>query len=349
MFFIKAHDFYSGNGTATVAKMHAIMGKRMSQDDFFQLMSCTDVADAADFLKRRTYYSRVLENVDTDKLHRGSLENIIRRSFYEDYYRLIDFEKLGDDEIYNYIVIKTEIDEILICITHINAGTDDQITTIPIYMNRYTSFDLMDLAKVRSFDDLMKLLAKTPYGSMLEKHRPAAGQLIDYPGCELELRTYAYKRLLESKAAVNNKEIQDYICAQIDMINIINAYRLKKHYDVPPARIKAQMIPIYRRVPERTFDELYAASDADEYLKLLRKTYYGRTLTDEELYQSAERAMQRQRYRVTKRAFALAASPPTAFLCYIHLAENEVKNVIRVIEGIRYDLPVDEIQSLLII
>lgn len=346
---IKAHDFYSGNGTATVAKLHAIVGSKLKEEDYRQLMSCSDVTSVADLLKRRTYYARVLENTDTDKIHRGILENLLQRGFYEDYYRIIDFEMIGDDDVYNYIVVKTEVDEILICITHINAGTDDQITTIPIYMNRYTSFDLMELAKVRDFDSLLALLARTPYAPLLKAYRPKKGEKIDYRGCELALRTYAYKRLLGSKLASRDKDIQDYICAQIDMINIINAYRMTKYYNASHEDIKACMIPIYRRIPERQFDELYNAKDADEYLDILRTTYYGRKLDEDELRGSPERAMQRERYRAAKRSFALAKSPPAAFLTYIYLAETELKNIIRIIEGIRYQLPIEEIASLLIL
>ncbi|MBQ7990553.1 MAG: V-type ATPase subunit [Oscillospiraceae bacterium] len=332
-----------------MAKLHAIVGAKLRDSDYHQLMSCSNVADAADYLKRRTYYSRVLENTDTDKIHRGILENLLRRGFYEDCYRITNFEKLGDDEVYNHIVLKTEVDEILICITHINAGTDDQISTIPIYMNRYTCFDLMELAKVRSFSELLKLLAKTPYAALLKKYSPKAGEKINYQACELALRSYFYERLLGSRTAAGDKDIQAYICAQIDMINIINAYRLKKYYYADYEQIKSLMIPIYRRIPERAFDQLYSAVDSEDFIRILRSTFYGRKLDEAELMKSPERALQKERYRSAKRSFALAKSPPAAYLTYVYLAETELKNIIRIIEGIRYSLPVEEIASLLIL
>ncbi|MBQ5311338.1 MAG: V-type ATPase subunit [Oscillospiraceae bacterium] len=344
---MKAHDFISGNMIATVAKLHAISGKKLSKDDYAQLISCSTVADAAGYLKRRTYYARALDNVDTDRIHRGNLENILRRCFYEDYYRIANLEKVGDDEFYNYLVLKTEIDEILMCITHLNAGTDDHINTIPIYMNRYTSFDLTDLARVRSFDELLALIKGSPYADILKMFPPDDSGYIKYPECELALRTYYYRRLLKYADKTGDDEIRSFICSQIDMINIINAYRMKKHFGMSPETIKAAMIPIYLAVPEKKFDAMYEAKDMKGFAAELKKTVYGRDLSDQEL-ESPEQPLQRLRLRQTKRAFSMAFSPPVVFFAFNTLADIEIKNIIRIIEGIRYSLPAEEIGRLII-
>lgn len=344
---MKAHDFYSGNMTATVAKLHAMNGRKLSKDDYIQLISCSTVTDAAGYLKRRTYYARALENVDTDRIHRGNLENILRRSFYEDYYRIANFEKVGDDEFYNYIVLKTEIDEILMCITHLNAGTDDHINTIPIYMNRYTSFDLTELARVRDFNGLLALIKGTPYAGIIKTMPPDTNGYMDYPACELALRTYYFRRLLKYAEKTNDDEIRSFICSQIDMINIINAYRMKKHFNMTPEQVKAAMIPIYLAVPEKKIDALYAAKDMEEFAKQLRNTVYGRELTDDEL-SAPEQALQRLKLRRARRAFSMAFSPPVVFYAFNTIADTEINNIIRIIEGIRYSLPADEISRLII-
>ena len=246
------------NLNATVAKMHAVYGKRLKQEDYSALLSCTSVSDAAGYLKRNTYFSRALEGVDTENIHRGNLENILRRSLMENYFRMIGFEKIGGDEFYNYIIVKTEIDEILICILHLNAGTSDHITTLPIYMNRYTSFNLMELAKVESYGELLSLTEKTPYYDILKAHRPEEeGGHIDYSAIELALRTYYSKRIIESLkqfGGETEKRLRTYIGTQTDMINIINSYRMKRYFSADPDEIKSRMIPIYMRIPEKKMD-----------------------------------------------------------------------------------------------
>ena len=54
------------------------------------------------------------------------------------------------------------------------------------------------------------------------------------------------------------------------------------------------------------------------------------------------------RYKQTKRAFSRAVTAPECFFTFNMLMETEVKNIIRIIEGIRYSLPAKEISSLII-
>lgn len=340
------------NLNATVAKMHAVYGKRLKQEDYSALLSCTSVSDAAGYLKRSTYFSRALEGVDTENIHRGNLENILRRSLIENYFRIIGFEKIGGDEFYNFIIVKTEIDEILICILHLNAGTGDHITTLPIYMNKYTSFNLMELARVGSYDELLSLTEKTPYYSILKANKPDESGHINYPAIELKLRTYYSNRLAESLkkfGGETEKRLRSYIGTQIDMINIINSYRMKRYFNADSEEIKSRMIPIYMRIPEQKMDELYSARDDKDFLEKLSKTYYGREITEKGFdMKNPEMSLVQFRFLQTKRAFSRSTTAPECFYTFIQLSEIEVKNIIRIIEGIRYSLPTKEIAELII-
>lgn len=340
------------NLNATVAKMHAVYGKRLKQEDYSALLSCTSVSDAAGYLKRSTYFSRALEGVDTENIHRGNLENILRRSLIENYFRIIGFEKIGGDEFYNFIIVKTEIDEILICILHLNAGTSDHITTLPIYMNKYTSFNLMELARVTSFDELLSLTEKTPYYGILKANKPDENGHINYPAIELKLRTYYSNRLAESLKKFGGgteKRLRSYIGTQIDMINIINSYRMKRYFNADSDEIKSRMIPIYMRIPEQKMDELYSSRDDKDFLEKLSRTYYGREITEKGFdMKNPEMSLVQFRFLQTKRAFSRSTTAPECFYTFIQLSEIEVKNIIRIIEGIRYSLPTKEIAELII-
>ncbi|MDE7294210.1 MAG: V-type ATPase subunit [Oscillospiraceae bacterium] len=352
----KRHNISGKNLNATVARLHALYGKMLKSRDYSALISCSSVADAAGYLKHSTHYSKVLQGIDTDTIHRGSLENILRRSVYERYFSIIGFEKIGDAEFYNFKTVKTEIDELLICITHLNAGTTDHITTLPIYMNKFTSFDLMELAKVRSFEELLKLTEHTDYYEILADLRPekvdGAEGHINYAACELRLRTYYSKRLMESAEMfdkVTAKELKNIIGTQIDMINIINAYRMTAFFHADKEETKERMIPLYLRIPESKLDELYSARDEKEFLERFAKTYYGRTAAEMGFdMTNPETALSLMRHKQIKRAFRRSVSAPECFYTFVNLAETEVKNVIRIIEGIRYAVPVKEISQLII-
>lgn len=345
------------NLRATVAKMHARYGKRLRQEDYSALMSCTSVAEAAGYLKKNTYYCHALENIDTDNIHRGNLENILRKNLVESYIKMTGFEHISDEEFYNYLIIKTEIDEILICIQHLNAGTTDHITTLPIYMNKYTSFNLMSLAQVRSFGELLELTEKTPYYKLLAEFRPSKDNdgheaLINYAGCELRLRTYYAKRMLDSLKGFGKdtaSRLESFIGTQIDVINIINSYRMTKYFNADAQDIRKRMIPVFSRLPERVLDSLYAARDEKEFLKLFADTCYGREIAANGFdMKNPEAALTKLRYKQTKRMFSSSQEPAECFFTFFNLAEIELKNIIMIIESIRYSLPSKEMNELII-
>lgn len=354
---VKGHSPIKRNLNATVAKLHAIYGKRLRDADYSSLLSCSSVAEAVGYLRANTYYQSVLESINPDNVHRGNFETILHRGRYENYFHILNFERIGNEEFYNYLVIKTEIDEILICITHLNAKTTDHITTLPIYMNRYTSFNLMDLAHVRSFAELLALVEKSPYYDILKAYQPkmnddGSEDRINATGCELSMRTYYYVRLLESAEAIGGesaRKLKKLIGSEIDIINIINAYRMKKYFNADGADIKKRMIPIYENIAERRLDELYSSQDEKEFITRLSSTYYGRAIAEQGYdMKKVEASLTKIRCKQTKRAFSRSTSTPECFYTFNKLADIEVRNIIRLVEGIRYSLPVKELSSLII-
>ncbi len=350
----------AGRANATMAKIRAIYGKRLRPEDFAQLISCTGVGEAAQYLKDSTHYAKPLEGINGENIHRGQLESLLRRAYYERYFEIVSFEGLGDVPFYSYITRKTEVDQILECITHINSGVFDQIVTLPVYMNRHTRFDLVALAKVRSFDELMQVVGKTGYGDMLKRFRPREGGRIDYPAVELALRTDYYDKLIHSTYVFpDNVQLEEFLRERIDMINIINAYRMKVHFSMDGDEIRSRMIPVpeydsstdrlIQHITQRKLDEMYAAPDRESFLRLLSASWYGREMEREGLTQMpTERALETLQHRRTRHAFAMANSTPAVFFTFNSLLETEINNVIRVIEGIRYSLPVEEISTLII-
>ncbi len=61
-----------------------------------------------------------------------------------------------------------------------------------------------------------------------------------------------------------------------------------------------------------------------------------------------ERAIQIYRYNKTKRAFSRSQTPAECFYTFNWLMDCELKNIIRIIEGIRYSLTARDISEMLI-
>lgn len=339
------------NHNATIAKIMAIYGKRLTSDDYLELINKRNVSEVAEYLKKNTYYNTLLNSVDTHTIHRGMLESLLKRSVYEKYLKITSFENISKEEFYNYKIIQTEIDEILHCIRHINANSDKLIENIPIYMNNHTSFDMIKLAKITNFSELLKFLSSTPYSGILSETQTDEFGKADVTKCEILLRTYYIKRLKSSlnfKKNVNAQFIK-HLQTDIDLINIINAYRLTTFFQETIDVIEKNMLPFYGRLSAAKQHNIYCAPDSVEFINRFSKTYYGKQMLEYNYdINTLELSTQRLRHKYAKLMLKRSVSTPLSVYAYTFLLEIEVQNIISIIEGIRYNVDVNRIKSLII-
>ena len=339
------------NYNATVAKIMAIYGKRIKPQDYTEMMNKQNVSEVAEYLKRNTHYNELLSSIDTNTIHRGMLENLLRRSVFETYMRITGFEHISKQEFYNYKILQTEIDEILRCIRFINAKSQKLITDVPIYINHLTSFDLLELAKITDFNELLIFLKKTPYYDVLKHVHLGKDGLVDVTKCETLLRSYYIERL-KGSLHFKKSDVDQFVMfldSDIDFINIINAYRLKAFFSASDEEIEKDMLPFYGKLSAAKQKEIYSAPNSEEFIKRFSKTYYGKQMIENGYdINSLEQSAQRMRYKYAKLMLKRSSSAPVSVYSFIFLLEIEVQNLISIIEGIRYGIEVNKIASLII-
>lgn len=89
------------------------------------------------------------------------------------------------------------------------------------------------------------------------------------------------------------------------------------------------------------------AESREELLEILKTTVYGKDFAKFN-FTYIEDYIQRVFYYRCLRNFRFSTNPYVTMLCYTYLAETEVNNIIHIIEGIRYNVPPEEISALLI-
>ena len=336
---------------ATVAKIMAIYGKRLKPQDYMEMMNKQSVSEAAEYLKKNTHYSGLLSSIDTNTIHRGMLENLLKRSVFETYMRITGFEHISKHEFYNYKILQAEINEILRCIRFINAGSEKLIADIPIYLNGLTSFDLIELAKISDFKELLTFLHKTPYHDVLRSVSVNNGGKVDVTECETLLRTYYIKRLKESINFKKNdaKRFISFLETDIDLINVINSYRLTAFFGASDDVIERDMLPFGGRLSIAKQKEIYSAENSEEFIRRFSKTNYGRQMIDNGYdINNLEQSANQLRYKYAKLMLKGSSSAPASVYSFIFLLEIEVKNIISIIEGIRYGVEASKIAPLII-
>ncbi len=338
---------------ATVAKIHALYGNMLTESNFRELLNKQSVSDVAAYLKKNTRYKSVLSGVDTTSIHRGHLEALIRRCNFETYVRLCKFQQLDKKQFYNYVVIQEEIEQILSCILHINAGNSEEyIAGLPSYLIEHSTFDLIELARAKSFKDILKTVKSTSYYKVLADVEPDENGKIDYTLCEVKLRTYFYKKMFEiiddeftGDVAVSLKAD---VKSQIDLINIINSYRYKVYFHAAPEEVKTKMLPFFGRLGRKRLFSFYEAPDRDSMLELFEKSSYASRI-DEIDPDLVEHSIYVIRHRSARGALRKSQSAPVALYSFMYLCEVEAVNLISIVEGIRYKVSSSYIEKLLIL
>ncbi|MDE6762430.1 MAG: V-type ATPase subunit [Oscillospiraceae bacterium] len=339
------------NYNATVAKIMAIYGKRLKPQDYTEMMNRQSVSDVAEYLKKNTYYGKLLASIDTNTIHRGMLENLLRRSVFETYMRITGFEHISNQRFYNYKIIQTEIDEIVRCIRCINAGSDKLIQDVPVYINHLTSFDLLELAKINDFSGLLEFIRKTPYYDILKDISPNEDGKVDVTKCETLLRTY-YINMFRNSAdfrSSDSKQFISFLETEIDLINIINSYRLTAYFDASEDDIERDMLTFHGRLTAERHREIYSAPNEEEFIRRFAKTYYGKQMIQNGYdITNIEQSARRLRHKYARSLLRRSGAAPLSVYAFIFLRETEVQNIISIIEGIRYGVESSKIASLII-
>lgn len=337
---------------AMAAKAKAMYGKHLKSDDYTELLRKKTVQEIAGYLKSETAFKSVLQGINEFAIHRGHLEMLIRQTFYLDFLELIRYGQSNKDHFYEYGVLMIEMKQILMTI-RLLSETDktNQIAQLPIFANRMISFDVEKLIKVNTFDELLNVLKNTPYYNLLKPLKPRSVLDIDYANFEVVLKTYYYKRVYEiiehEFTGKDKQDIRDLFDTQIELENITKIYRLKKYYNSSPLEIKKVLNPTYKRINKKLLDELIETKDAHGFLLAINQNGYN-IPTDIKEFQYIEYQMDAIMFDLNKRLMRFSTNPNIILVSYLSLLEIEIRNIIDIIEGIRYKVENDKIAKLLI-
>lgn len=340
---------------ALAAKVKARYGKRLSENQYNDLLHKRSVAEVAGYLKSLPGYSEMLRDIQESTIHRGQLENILRRSYFFQYLELMNYNFDGKDGLYTYLIRRYEVEQILKRIQAINSGaTEEYVAQIPTFVSTYARFDFMGLSSAKDFDTLLAKLKKTPYEKALAPYKPLRGELIDYSACEQALYACFYvdlcKNIRSSFQGKQQQELLKIIAYQVELRDIQIIYRLKLFYNMPSNKIRLYLLPEVKEsgmIRPKLMDKLITAATPEQFLELFEGSIYGKMLPQDS--PNFEYSLSYIRYKLFCKELTFSTSTPVIFLSYLLLGEIQIQNIITIIEGIRYQIEPDEIKKLVIL
>ena len=325
---------------AVAAKVRALYGRRFTGEDYRQLMSKTTIPEAAAFLQAHPGYRDQLAGYSTAQIHREGLENALRRAYVDEYRRIFSFMPTTDQELLRFPLYRAEQAAILTAMRRLTSTNSlEPVATWDALLQKESSLDLSALQNASTFPEIAAAANRTIFASALQ--RVASGEnatpshaFVDNM-MQVVYFAHLYKILGKNYRGDTKKLIRQSLDEETDLINLVQFLRLKKYFSTEDIRRYAFPLPCSAKLPKEFMQQLIAAPDYDAAWLLVLKGPYGKLFTSV-APSGLEAYLYTLQYNFSRRQ--LRAATPTVYtpVAYLTLKEIELRNMISIIECIRY-------------
>lgn len=336
---------YSSN--VILAKVRAMYGKRISANDYSNLLACATVPDVTVYLKNNTAYARELSGANELVTNRNQLENYIRKKLFHDLEDLGRYEISTGDSFAEYTIARTEIEQILHSLMYLDSGnSSDYLYSLPMFFNKRTEINLVEFASAKNYDEFLDVLKGSVYKGLLARHKPPKGQRLDISAIEKTLYDHLYEKFFRALRKGASKKVRDELSellyAYIDYSNFVRIVRLKRNH----SKVKSAILN-HGTIKEKYIEQMCGAENEEQVFEIMKSTNRGKIFSRLK-FNYIDELPDRVLYDKCRKAIRLSVHPDAVMISYLFLLQIEIQNLITIIEGVRYNAPRRDIESLLI-
>lgn len=333
------------------ARARAMYGHTLAYADYEALLACHSVSEVAAYLKNETTYHEVLSDINEATIHRGYLESRLRRRMWDNYATLMRFDMSAGNRLSDYLMMREETGQLLRLLRRMNVGrAQDYILSTPAFFEGHSKLDYIAVNRAATMAQLVAALPGTPYQKLLAPFSEMPNGELPLTDIETVLYTALIERLLlviRQTSGTLRQELTDLCGTQIDVQNVTRVLRLKTYFHAQPDEIRPHLLPSGGTISPRTWERLLEA-DAEALPELFFATRAGRRVPPAHrpyLYDLPTRAT----YFTARHYMHFSTHPMVVLLSYLIIMDTEVMDLTNIIEGIRYQLPPEEIKPMLVL
>ncbi len=324
---------------AVAAKVHALYGRRMTGEDYRQLMAQGSLSQAAAFLQAHPGYRECLSGLSAGTVHREALENALRQGYVEEYRRIFSFMQLRDKELLRFPMYRAEQTAILTAMRRLySVRMLEPFPTWDRVLRKQSGLELSMLQNAASFEDIARAGEKTIYGSTLARiltgSQPPTPAFVDNM---MQVVYYAklYKLTGKNYAGETKRILREALEDETDLLNLVQFLRLKRFFSQEDVRRYSFPLPCSPKVRPEYIQTLLGTETYEEALELVKTGPYHKLLGSMEP-SGLEAYVYTLQYNFSRRQ--LRRADPTVYtpIAYLTLKEIELRNIISIIECIRY-------------
>ena len=293
------------------AKLKGMYAKRITKTDLSDLIKQNNLKNAVLLLKSK---SNIFKNAD-ENIDRLEIESLLEEDQIEDILKIKRLLDKKDEEIFDMFLLQYEIK----CIKSIfrKLFSDDKTDDIIIQnVKRWTVRlfdDIKGIETVQNFYEFFEAIKRMKYNKILKKYQEQ--EKINVFEVENEMDKLYFETLYDKvKLDANLKKI---IGSEIDLLNVLWIFRIKKYYNF----------------------------DSEEIKEIMEKTVYKKVFIQETDF---EQKIDQYLYDINKKIFQNDIMSVAYIFAYINIIDYENNDIINTIEGIRYNMDKKEILKRLV-
>lgn len=335
---------------ALSAKAHALYAKRLTDSDYTELINCRTNQELFSHLKAVPAYGEYLEALPSVRLSRARFETAMKQANLDRIASLCRFEKLIGEKLYRYFIMKNEVETILYCARHLDTEEITDLFILPDFYKKEQVVHGEVLQKATSFSELSALLDGTPYKKLLSPI-VASQSGVNLAVLENVLYNYLYSTASEMvKKGFKGKareEILNYFRFHSDMMMISAFCRLHRNYSSSDNYKGNLFISNVTAFSDKQLSSLIDSDSEEEVMKIVRSSPYKKFFPENDSVPVVRR-VRTATVQMSVKNLRYSRNPIVCMLCYFTIAENEIKNITHIIEGIKYNLSPDEISEIIV-
>lgn len=336
---------------AVLALSRAFYGKRLSARQYADIFSCKNINEIASYLRSRTPYSQAFENAPTTFSSSSALEEVVKKYSFDKFVSICRYELAIGDEFYKYFIVKTEVEQILgATLLMLGGSKEEYLMSLGNFLDRHLTIDLYALGKANSLEEIAASLEKTRYEAIYKKclSDPERNYLTFELAFDTFFEKYQDELIQKCFKGDEKKEMREIICRFFDKMFIEKQMRITEFYGdslsvsnlVVPSTVSMSLFS------EKQIKGLISATTKKEIHEILLKSPYKNCVREQNA--ETEKELYLDFYRYCKKQIRFSSKPAVVMYCYLFLAENEVSNIIKIIEGIKYNISQEEIKNSLV-
>jgi len=327
-----------------------MLGKMLTEKDFEELQNMKSVAEIGVYLRKDTYYGGCFDLVSSENIHRGQLEIILHNGLMKDALRISKYLRGHEKMIYRYIYRKQEIEDLKKMLRVLQTQSSlKKMDRHTLFVDHHSKINFDQAFETTSAKELVETLKGTKFYPILTPLLYGIGK-IDLFAAEMALDVYYHQRLVQAvkkgTSGENRKVLKESFGLETDFRNIMWIYRGKHYYHLKKEILYRYMLPGGEKLKKNKLIELVEAASIEDLLTKLERGPYGAVIDFESSHwENSFYQYYRHKQKVNIRLLPGTIGP---VIGYMSLKEIEIMNITTIIEGVRYQVTPEEINSHLV-